>query len=109
MPNYDFTCTKCKHNFEEVVKYEERDICPIPCPNCNSLETKRHFPGPMVLGASYPDGMKRPGWDTMKETARLEVEKAKVPHGSRDAVAERKRITKEIKELRTKTTTEITK
>lgn len=76
MPTYDYTCRKpeCETSWEAVVRYEDRDI--MSCPTCGSLDIQRHFPSPMVLKASFPDGHKRKGWADFREAAKLNKAKA---------------------------------
>ena len=100
-PMYDFNCVDCNTRYDIVVKYEERDNPGVaPCPCCSSVNVIRQFPSPMVSKASYPDGFKRPGWDTLKEAAKMEVEKAGQLAGTTKGDAERARIGKMIKGLR---------
>ena len=49
MPMYDFVCTKCGHEFEELVKNNNE----IFCPECGSLnvERKMSVPSPLKTGA----------------------------------------------------------
>ena len=40
MPEYSFVCTKCEHEFSEILSIKDRDN-KIKCPKCSSKKTKR--------------------------------------------------------------------
>jgi putative FmdB family regulatory protein len=40
MPMYDFSCSQCGKDFEELVP---RDYREVPCPACGSINTKRQL------------------------------------------------------------------
>jgi putative FmdB family regulatory protein len=44
MPNYAYKCEKCKHSFDLMLTYEEREN-PIkkPCPNCKKKKIIRDW------------------------------------------------------------------
>ena len=40
MPSYEYSCRKCRQDFEATRKVEERDS-PLPCPACGSARVER--------------------------------------------------------------------
>jgi len=47
MPNYGFICEKCDHQFDEILKIEEREL-PLskPCPKCKKKKgVRREYDG----------------------------------------------------------------
>jgi len=42
MPLYDYKCDECDEVFEVSKKLSELDV-QEKCPNCDSIDTKRHF------------------------------------------------------------------
>lgn len=49
MPNYDFTCQSCNHEFSEIVPIDNRDD-PLTCPKCGKKKCKR---GVSAVKVSY--------------------------------------------------------
>ena len=44
MPNYAYKCEKCDHSFDEILKYEDRDLPTTkPCPGCNKKKIIRDW------------------------------------------------------------------
>jgi|688.fasta_scaffold604681_2 putative FmdB family regulatory protein len=44
MPNYAYKCEKCEHSFDEMLKYEDRDLPTTkPCPSCNKKKIIRDW------------------------------------------------------------------
>jgi putative FmdB family regulatory protein len=93
MPTYDWNCDECGHCWEFFVHYDKRDEN-YTCPECGGVNTTRQFPAPMIMTAALPDGVKRKGWDRMKEAAKLTREKAVTKSDS-----SRKEIANEIRKL----------
>lgn len=90
MPNYDYYCEPCHEDRILQVKYEQRDM--VDCPVCCE-PMKRQVSMPMNLRASYPDGMRRKGWQDLKEASKLNVDAA----GAR--AKEKAEIKKEIRKI----------
>lgn len=59
MPLYDFSCTACQNDFEEVCAPD--DSAPA-CPSCGSNETQRRLSAPGIKrnAAPFKIGPKRP-------------------------------------------------
>lgn len=101
---YEWQCSEC-----EVVVEIQRPIAECNTPPdrevaclCEQSQWKRVFSMPMVVGkASYLDGQKRPGWQDLKEAAKLEKEAA----NSRQD--KKKEIAAEIRKLGVRTSKEI--
>lgn len=57
MPMFDYKCIKCKHEFEELVRNIDDDVC---CEKCGECGCKRLFSGGssfrLVGGGWYADG-----------------------------------------------------
>lgn len=52
MPLFEYECTKCRHRFERIVKFSERDD--LGCPECDSLvERLVHAPAIQFKGAGW--------------------------------------------------------
>ncbi len=92
MPNYSYKCQTCEHSFDNIVKYDDRDL-PQPCEECGA-ESKRQMVMPTVMKAAYPDGHKRPGFSDLKSLAKLSELKANTDYRSADV----KEINKELDE-----------
>lgn len=58
MPTYEWSCWRCTRDYEVVCPVADRDINP-PCPDCGHSSGSRAFTAPVVLHASYPDGLRR--------------------------------------------------
>ncbi|MCH5276339.1 MAG: zinc ribbon domain-containing protein [Desulfovibrionaceae bacterium] len=59
MPMYDFFCSACRTQFEDLVSGDEA----APCPHCGSLDTRRQVsaPSPLKTGAfPFKPGSVRP-------------------------------------------------
>jgi putative FmdB family regulatory protein len=40
MPNYDYKCSSCQHQFEQFQKIDDRKKpCKLACPSCNQSST----------------------------------------------------------------------
>lgn len=48
MPNFDFRCSRCNHEFEERVSYSKKDE--VACPKCGSKEKQQIFKPGAVKG-----------------------------------------------------------
>ena len=98
MTMYDFRCNSCLIQFEDNVKYEDRDVVGAAlCPQCSGMDTARIWvTAPSLMQVAYPDGFKRPGWAEVKEAARLKVEKANISHTN---AKERALVQQEIAQL----------
>lgn len=59
MPLYDFVCTRCEHEFEDVTA---PDAASPACPACESTETERQLAAPGIKRNAPPFniGPKRP-------------------------------------------------
>ncbi|HHT05416.1 MAG TPA: zinc ribbon domain-containing protein [Hydrogenispora sp.] len=53
MPIYEFSCSQCAHQFEELCKSHTEEIA---CPKCGSKETNRLFSPFAVTGGSKISG-----------------------------------------------------
>lgn len=94
MPSYDYKCKSCEYTFVDIVSYDDRDNIQ-ECPDCGAVNAFRFYGKmPGVTRASYVDGTKRKGFDTLKEVNKLEIEKADLPPEKRTD------INKEIKRLK---------
>lgn len=73
---YRWGCEKCYVTTEISRPMAECTVPPdseIVCLCSDSKPTwTRIYEAPMVMKASYPDGMKRKGWAELKESAKLE-------------------------------------
>ena len=85
-PTYDYCCKACNEMSIHLVSYDDRDTAEIRCEECDSA-CERRMSAPRVLKASYPDGVKRPGWEGMRIAAKLESLKANMDWKSDDAKA----------------------
>ncbi len=54
MPTYEYFCNKCQHEFDEILKIDERDApTKSPCPKCGqseSIEQKMSAPAVVADG-----------------------------------------------------------
>ncbi|MEG2140509.1 MAG: zinc ribbon domain-containing protein [Bilophila sp.] len=50
MPMYDFHCSACSHDFEEMAT---GDSCPV-CPSCGSPHTERQLSAPNLKTGAAP-------------------------------------------------------
>lgn len=80
----------------ELVTFEEREN--QPCRMCNCI-MERHFPSPKPLTASFPDGMKRPGWADVKEISKLKMEQSRHSVTTQKGREARERIRAQMKGL----------
>lgn len=66
MPNYDFTCQECEHEFTENVPIADRDA-PRKCPNCGKKNVKRGVSAVQVSYSGFKDPISRAGngWNDM--------------------------------------------
>ena len=60
MPNYDFHCTDCGHEYEEIVPLAERDE-PRECPSCGKKKVKRGVSAVKLSYSGFQDPIKRAG------------------------------------------------
>lgn len=60
MPNYDFSCDSCGHEFTENVPIDKRDN-PRPCPECGKTNTKRGVSAVKVSYSGFKDNITRAG------------------------------------------------
>lgn len=76
MPIYEFTCKKCKNNFEEMCTFKEaeKNFSGVSCPGCKSKRIKK-------LVSSCSVAFTNPGntskWDSFSYRAGYNMEKAK--------------------------------
>jgi putative FmdB family regulatory protein len=57
MPIYEFSCTKCGHEFEKLVKSMTSDLA-AECPKCGSAQTQRAL-STFAVGAEAPKSSPR--------------------------------------------------
>lgn len=48
MPMYEYTCSRCRRDFEELV----RDAAVPPCPHCGSKQVERLMSAPAAHGTA---------------------------------------------------------
>ncbi len=48
MPTYAFACTKCGHEFEELVGIGKT----APCPKCSSKDVEKQITAPAAVGVA---------------------------------------------------------
>ena len=60
MPNYDFSCESCGHQYEENVPSAERDN-PRSCPSCSKKKVKRGVSAVKVSYSGFKDNVTRAG------------------------------------------------
>lgn len=89
----DILCSNesCQHKWDALIDRSEEEN-EFQCPECGA-SGKKTLSAPMVFKEAYHDGIKRLGWDKLREASKLNLEAA----GSRDK--NRKEIQKEIKKL----------
>ncbi len=56
MPNYDFSCPGCGHDFEENLLISERDREDVVCPSCGRVGARRQVSAPNIGGRSGAGG-----------------------------------------------------
>ena len=60
MPNYDFHCPDCGHDFEELVPLDEREK-PRKCPSCGKKKCTRGVSAVKLSYSGFKDPIKRAG------------------------------------------------
>lgn len=60
MPNYDFKCESCEHEFTENVPIANRDDV-LPCPNCEKKKVKRSVSAVKVSYSGFKENTTRAG------------------------------------------------
>ncbi len=91
--SYDYRCQECGYADVRTTEYKERDS-PQECSECEQGRMFRYYGKmPTNLRASYPDGMKRPGFEDFRKITELNQQLADSGDKS-----EQKRIKSEIKE-----------
>lgn len=95
----DIECTLCNQRWDDLIDRESLGHVKYLCPGCGG-EGERVFSSVMGLKASYPDGLARPGWKEAREINKLKAEKLKIEGSGKGAhvEAERKRISRQIKQ-----------
>lgn len=91
----DIKCGVCEYEFDTLVERPPADygVPAYVCDSCHG-EAYRIFSAPRVLRASHPDGYsKGPGYQAVKEGARLRSARANMPNTD----AARADINKEIR------------
>jgi len=53
MPIYEYRCTRCDHDFEELVRLGTQDT-EVPCPSCGEHHARRKVSTFAVRGSSSP-------------------------------------------------------
>lgn len=77
----DIRCSdpECNHIWDTLVERDQQDLG-VDCPICGVFGFKT-FSAPNVLRASHPDGYsKGPGYQAIKEAARLKSARANMPN-----------------------------
>jgi putative FmdB family regulatory protein len=64
MPNYDFQCKRCDHEFEMSTPMNARQ--PSKCPQCGRGAAYRVFRKAVATRDSYPEGHPRKGRGTKR-------------------------------------------
>lgn len=71
MPNYEYECRKCGHQWEDIQTIAERDTpTTLPCPQCEALEVARgwnHSPTMGADSARKPQGAFRDRLNAMRD------------------------------------------
>jgi len=60
MPNYDFICQSCGHEFEQIVPFEDRDS-PLKCPSCGKKKVSRGVSAVKMSYSSLKSNVSRAG------------------------------------------------
>jgi putative FmdB family regulatory protein len=60
MPNYDFHCTACKHDFEEIVPIARNKELQ-KCPKCGEVKGERQVSAVAVNYTGFKNNIKRAG------------------------------------------------
>ena len=60
MPNYDFNCQSCGHEFEQIVPSDKRDD-PIECPSCGKKKVVRGVSAVKMSYSSLKSNLTRSG------------------------------------------------
>ena len=82
MPRWEsiiYLCTNCEYEEEDIIESQHRDE-PTTCPKCREAMFRKITAN--ITRASYPDGVRRKGWDDVrdqraidKEIRKLKIEK----------------------------------
>lgn len=93
-----YQCSKCSHQWDDLVKREHKDEL-VDCPECKEeASCGKKITPPNHTRSSYVDGQRmkanQDGYGDLAKAAKLEVERAGIPH------TERGGIDKEIKALK---------
>lgn len=70
----DIQCRACNEVWDEVVLREEKDRQDFECQFCGEKQGHRIMSKPNVTRASYPDGVKRAGFQKLREQDKIERE-----------------------------------
>lgn len=81
----DLKCDACEYEWDDLVKRDEKDEVQL-CPRCNLKHGHRIISKPNVTRKSYVDGTKRKGLTELKQAAKLEQDKANLPHDKRGEI-----------------------
>lgn len=62
MPTYDYTCAKCKHSFDKILKIDDRELpTKEACPNCGKTGAITiTLTAPSLMNANRVDGLVKP-------------------------------------------------
>lgn len=76
MPIYEFSCQKCKKDFEEICTFEEAEnnYKKVVCPECNSKKIKKKVSSCSVTFTNPGNTSK---WDSFSYRAGYNMDKAK--------------------------------
>lgn len=94
MPTYTYVCLECDHVTDHNCPYVERPEF-VECSICGK-QAEYKLGAPLVMRASYHDGVKRRGYQDMREASKLNRQKAQTTGQAR------KEIEKEIRKMRVK-------
>lgn len=80
MPNYDYSCDSCGHEFTELVPIAERDDAQR-CPKCETLGSKRKVSAVQLSYSGFKSNLARAGtnWNDV-------LKKVKSTSGRRNSI-----------------------
>ena len=73
MPTYVYECNKCKHQFTDLLKVDERHL-PLenPCPNCKEEKCiESVMTAPATISPFALDGLKKPRSDFKERMSQI--------------------------------------
>jgi putative FmdB family regulatory protein len=62
MPTYDYSCSKCEHSFDKILRVDDRaEPTKDACPNCGAKNTVSiMLTAPSLMNANRVDGLIKP-------------------------------------------------